>query len=60
MMVMSTLSVRQCNTRQESEFQSIKPITFCSFGNIDLLKAFQNIINELRLEGSLERKRVKN
>jgi hypothetical protein len=55
-MVLSTLTIRQCN---EAEFIGVKPLMICSFGNIDLSKSFHNILNELKQEGDLDRKRVK-
>ena len=52
MMVLTTLSVLQ------NPDQCAKPIKLCSFGNIDLLKTFKHVLNELKNEG-LTRKRVK-
>jgi hypothetical protein len=54
-MMMSTLTVLQ----QASGSKAIKPVLIASFGNLDLLKYFSNIIEEIKLAGNLNRKRVK-
>jgi len=41
--VISTLSTWQCNPTL-SEYLLEKPLIFASFGNIDLLKPFNNIL----------------
>ena len=57
MMVMGTLSIMLCNPKMK-EFHGCKPILMCSFGNIDLLKSFNNIIQEMGKD--LDRKKIKN
>ena len=58
-MIMSTLSVRQCNPKM-TEFLNVKPILLCSFGNLDLLKPFNSAIKEILLEKPLRKREIKN
>jgi hypothetical protein len=61
LMVLSTLSILQQHPNKfcpSPAKEPIKPILLASFGNFDLVRAFQNIITELRLQGDLTRDRV--
>lgn len=56
--VVSTLATLQCNDKF-SEFYLEKPLVFASFGNLDLLKPFNNIINQIIENGQITRSKVK-
>ena len=56
--IMSTLSVQQCNPMCY-EFLLEKPIIMCSFGNLDLIKPFNNILSQMIGFGHITRNKVK-